>query len=160
MATVKEVITDALEEINHLAAEEPIEPSAGNTAIRYLNDMLTMWDALGVKLGFTKVSTMGDTLTVADGALFGIKKLLAISMAPKFKAEVSATLQTEAAQGWDAILCLTFKIDPVQYPSILPIGQGNCNQHNNINYTFYPPLSEAVYSETGGNIIVESNTEA
>jgi len=145
MATVKEVVTDALEEILVQAAEEPIAAADGETGIRYLNDMLTMWEILGVNLGFTEVENMGDQLTVDPGALFGIKKLLAISLAPKFNAEISPVLYQQAKIGWEAILDLTFEITAIQYPSTLPIGSGNSIGHSsNISSSYYPELNEAI----------------
>lgn len=145
MATVKEVVTDALEEILAQSSEEPIAAADGETGIRYLNDMLTMWELLGVNLGYTTVENMGDHLTVDDGALFGIKKLLAISLAPKFNAEVSPFLMREAKQGWQAIEDLTFKINAVNYPSTLPIGSGNnLAGVNTCVSKYYPELEEAI----------------
>jgi len=146
MATVKEVVTDALEEILAQSSEEPIAAADGQTGIRYLNDMLTMWELLGVNLGFTKVENMGDYITVDDGALFGIKKLLAISLAPKFNAEVSPLLLREAKQGWEAIEDLTFNITAIEYPSTLPIGSGNSLGYgNNRNISqYYPEYEEAI----------------
>jgi hypothetical protein len=155
--TVKEAVTDALEEINYLAAEEPIEPADGQTAIRYLNDMMSMWDALGVSLGYTRVSNMGDTLTIADGALYGVKKLLAISLAPKFRSTISADLREEAKRGWEAILELAISITPSPYPSILPMGSGNyCGPYSGV---YYPDYDEAIYTETAGFIATEEGTE-
>lgn len=145
MATVKEVVTDALEEILAQSSEEPISAADGETGIRYLNDMLTMWELLGVDLGYTVVENMGDYLTVDDGAIFGIKKLLAISLAPKFNAEVSPFLMRDAKLGWEAIEDLTFKINAVNYPSTLPIGSGNSLAGTNTRFSrYYPEVEKAI----------------
>lgn len=158
MPTVKEVITDALEELNYIAAEEPVEAADGNTAMRYLNDMLTMWAAKGINLGYTLVSNLGQEVTVPYGSVYGIKKLLAISLSNKFKITITQTLMDEAEKGWEAILLLTTTINPVQYPSILPRGSGNYRQYVQED-TFYLPLSEAIYNETSGFIATEDSTE-
>ena len=59
-----EVVTDAMEDIVVQADEAPIEQSEGRTAMRALNDMMLAWDALGIALGFTQVSDLGDDITV------------------------------------------------------------------------------------------------
>ena len=78
MATVKEYVTDALEDILEQSAEEPIQAADGQKGLRYLNDMMAMWDAKGINIGYTEVSDLGDEVTVPDGAKAGIKANLAV----------------------------------------------------------------------------------
>ena len=73
MTKVNEIVVDALEDLVVQQDEAPIEAPEANAVIRYLNDMMTMWAALGVDLGYTEVSDLGDNVTVAPGAIFGIK---------------------------------------------------------------------------------------
>lgn len=156
MTTVKEVITDALEDITRLSAEEPIQAVDGQAALRYLNDMMTMWAARDIVLGYTVVSDMGDTVTVAPGAIAGIKAHLSIFLAPKFKLPVSQELFERAKQSWKAILNLVIKSPQRRYPSILPTGSGN--YYPGTYDTFYPEVDDAIYSETGGLIALEIDT--
>ena len=142
MATVKEVVTDALEEILEHQSEAPVEQADGLSVMRTLNDMLFMWDAKGVALGYTKVSNMGEELTVADGAIFGIKKLLAISIAPRFNAEISQALVSDAKDGWKAILSLTQQDMSMSYPTILPLGSGNFIYGTGSRVHFYPEVAK------------------
>lgn len=157
MATAKEVIYDALEEIRFKGAEDPIQKYEAESARRYLNDMMTMWAAKGINLGYTVISNIGETLTVPDGAIFGIKKLLAISISSKLKAEVSQLLYKQAEEGWKAILNLAFSISPLEYPETLPKGSGNyCGIYDE---KYYLPLDAAILGETNGFISVEDDTE-
>lgn len=157
MIKAKEMINDALEEINAKVAGEPLSSEDGESAKRTLNDMMLMWDSLGVSIGYTTVSNMGDTITAPLGAIYGMKKLLAVSLANRFKRPVTQDLMREAKQGWEAILDLAFDIIPMSYPSTLPIGSGNdfggCSPNK-----FYPSIDQAILGELSGYIALESNT--
>jgi len=156
MTTAKEVVTDALEDIFANAAEESIDASDGQAALRYLNDMMFMWDAKGISLGYTRITNLGKELTVPDGAIFGIKRLLSVSLAPKFGGEVSSIILQEAKEGWDAILDLTWEMSSMNYPSDLPVGSGWSN--GTFRAKYYPELDEAILTETSGFISVEDET--
>jgi len=157
MATAKEVITDALEDIGVVSAEEPLESDDGQVTKRGLNDMMTMWAAQGINLGFTIVSDLGDDITVADGALAGVKANLAIFIAPKFKADVTPSLVLKAKNGMDAILNLVVTPIGMEYPDILPKGSGN-TYPGVYSDTFYTERNAEIVTETGGAIALEEDT--
>ena len=140
MATAKEVITDALEDILEQSAEEPVASSDGEAARRYLNDMMFMWEAKGIRLGYTEVNSLGDTVKVPRGSLSGIKANLSVFLAPKFGAEVSASLLQRARAGWKTILSIAQQPIPKEYPDILPKGSGNSYPRANTS-TFYTQTS-------------------
>lgn len=157
--TVKEVVTDALEDILEQSSEEPIEASDMRAGIRYLNDMMFMLDAKGVSLGFTRVSSGGDIVTVADGAIAGMKALLALALAPKFDSTPSQDLRVTARDGLMAMRELSGGIDPVAYPGTLPRGSGNTMYGSTHGWErFYQSVSDPIYSETGGYIALENLT--
>ena len=159
MAKVNEVVVDALEDLVVQADEAPIEPSESRAAIRILNDMMTMWAALGVNLGYTVVSDLGDDVTVPDGALMGIKAHLAINLADKYEVDISPRLQAKADMGWDAILNLAIDTGESAYPGTLPQGSGN-NYPDYRSNTFYEDDQATILEETGGRIALEDDTEA
>jgi len=156
--TVKtsEVVTDALEEIITLADEAPIEPTDARSAIRALNDMMNEWAARGIALGYTNVSDMGDNITVALGAISGIKAHLAIRLAPRFDAIVTADLKQKAREGMKAILALAIDTAESAFPSTLPRGSGNAGLYED---KFYSDGQSEILTETGGNIALEDDTE-
>ncbi len=157
MATVKEVLEDAAGKILHNQSEEPLEQDDGLVFMRGLNDMMTMWAANGVNLGYTVVSSLGQNVTVADGALAGIKAKLAIKVAPQFKAQVSLELLREAKEGYKAILNLVGQVTSRQFPSTLPMGSGNTGRTSR---RFYPSDEDgALATETGGSLALEDDTE-
>ena len=53
--TAQSIITDALQEILVQATEQPIEPSEFQSGIRYLNRMMSQWEANGMDLGYVEV---------------------------------------------------------------------------------------------------------
>lgn len=136
MANANEFVVDALEDIVVQADEAPIEQSEGRAALRVLNDMMAMWAARGVYLGYTNVDNLGDEVTVPDGAVMGVKAHLAIMLADKYEVPVPASLALKASQGWEAILNIAVSTDQSQYPSTLPQGSGNTSP-TYANNTFY-----------------------
>ena len=154
MAKANEYVVDALEDLIVQADEAPIEPSEGRACLRILNDMMAMWDAQGINLGYTDVTDLGDEVTIPDAAKVGVKAHLAIMLAPKYDVPVSASLSQKAKTGWSAILDLIVDTAESAYPSTLPQGSGN----DPIN-TFYPDQQDSILTETGGSIALEEDTE-
>jgi hypothetical protein len=147
-----------MEELQKAAAEQPIEPVAAQAVWRFMNDMLAMWDAMGISLGYTEVNNMADLVTVPDGARMGIKAILAISLAGKFKAEVTPSVLQRAKDGWQAILNLTVHRSQRSYPAILPVGSGNSFPGYQ-RTQFYPNVEDAILTEQNANIGLEIDTE-
>jgi len=158
MTKVNEVVVDALEEIVVQQDEAPITQSEAQAVIRTLNDMMNMWAAKGINLGYTAVTKLNDILTVAPGAILGIKSILAIYMANKYEVPVSADLRQKAKDGWKAILNIAIQTAPVQYPPTLPMGSGNTYPSFS-TLTFYPDYEDLILEETGGAIALETETE-
>lgn len=158
--TVKthEIVIDALETLIVQASEAPIEQSEAAAAIRTMNDMILMWEAKGIYLGYTVVNDMADLVTVPDGAIFGIKANLAIYLAPKYNVEPSVLMLKNAADGYSAIVDISTELGSSQYPSTLPQGSGN-TYPGYLDNTFYPDLQETILTETGGSIALEDGTE-
>ena len=139
MATVAEVIGDALAEIMVAGSEAPLEPSEYQSSIRMMNDYMLSLDADGVKLGYTTVDTLDDVITIAAGAIYGLKKNLAIRMAPQFGVSVSPQLQMDADKGLRVMEKIAHVVPDTAYPNTLPIGSGN---YRNSCSTFFPGVSE------------------
>jgi hypothetical protein len=158
MTTTNEVITDALEDLVVQADEAPIEASEAQAAIRFLNDRMTAWDALGITLGYTIVSNLSDEVTVPAGAIMGIKAQLAIDLAEKYNVDVKAGVVRRASEGLAAILNLSdIGSNSMAYPDTLPRGSGN--QSDLHTDPFYPDEQSTILAETGGSIALESETE-
>ena len=156
MDTAAEVIQDALSEILVQPSEAPIQADEAQTAIRAMNRMMAQFDSQGISLGYTKVTSLGDLVTIPDGALNGLVYNLALRLSPQFDAPVTQALVAAAADGLDAMRRLSVEIIPSSLPPTLPIGSGNegeyCQDH------FYDEDDTAILTETGAFISVEDET--
>jgi len=159
METASEIITDALQELIVQASETSINAEDAQVSIRYLNRMMARLAARGINLGFTKVSNLGDDITVPDGALSGIVTNLAIELANQYSVIVSPGLAARASAGIDAMLDIAFVIIPTQMPDTAPRGSGNTGgQFGRFNSPLYPGIADNIDTENNRNIDLETNT--
>ena len=158
MEKVSTIINDALQELLIQASEAPIEAAEAQTAIRYLNRLMARLDAQGISLGYTIVSNLGDYVTVPYGAIDGIVKNLAISLAKQYGVIVTADLALEAKDALDAMRMLSVYVAPSSYGDTLPIGSGNEGDQLYESH-FYPADATLIANETGGTIATETDTE-
>lgn len=125
METAGDIIKDALQELTALGSEQPAPASDVNDAIRYLNRMVTAWDARGIKLGYTIVKNPSDIVTVPAGALSGIVANLAVELANSYDVPVGGDLADRANTGLNTIRQIGLKIGQQHFSGNLPIGSGN-----------------------------------
>ncbi len=156
--SANDIVRDALEDILVQASEAKIEQSEGNAAIRALNDLMNAWAAEGIELGYTIVSDLADTITIAAGAIRGVKANLALELAPKYNAPITAGLVRKAKEGYNACLDLSVQMAESALPSTLPTGSGN-DYPQYTEDTFYPGEQDTILTETGGAIALEEGTE-
>ena len=153
--TASTVIRDALQELLVQASEQPIQPNEATDAMRYLNRMMFAWEAKGIALGYTVVSSLGDEITVPDGALDGIVLNLAIKIAPGYDIPVSLDLRQNARDAYKSVLKLSITQPLSQHPSTLPVGSGNEGDSFDSQH-FYETDANTLLSETTGTIVQES----
>lgn len=153
------VITDALQLLVVQDAEADIEASEGKSAIRFMNRLMARLAAGGVNLGYTKVTNLGDTVTIADGAMDGLIANLALGLAPMYKAVVTLELRELAKEGLTAMYDLAIEIGDTSKPSTLPIGSGNTGSFSNRNFKFYSEDPDLIATEVNASIAVEDSTE-
>ena len=155
--TAGSIISDALTELVVQASEADLEASEIQTGIRYLNRMMARWDAQGISLGYTKVSSTSSVMTVPDGCLDGIVKNLAVSMAKQFDAVITPDLYESAKDGLKACRQLAVNVTATPYPCTLPVGSGNYDD-NAYSSHFYPCDEDQILSEANRNILLEDDT--
>ena len=155
--TAGTVISDSLQELLVQAVEQPIQPVEASTSIRYLNRMMAAWETRGINLGYTTVTSLGDQVTVPDGALEAIVFALAIKSAPQYDVPVSIDLRQNAKDAFKSVLRLSVTKPNQAYPSTLPIGSGNEGDYYDDYSHFYPGLEKEILSETSGPIVQESS---
>lgn len=158
--TAADIIQDALQDIVVQGSEAPLEASETQAAIRYMNRYMARLSAGGVNLGYTKVSNLGDPITIPDGALDGLRANLSPLLAPMFDVRVSPELMKAARDGERVMYSLGVQLRELAYPSRLPIGSGNENFGFSENQHFYPDRQNEIRTEDGQNIIAESDTSS
>jgi len=151
-----EVINDILLEIVVLGADADMDPSETASTIRYINRFMSMIAAQGIDLGFTKIDSVTDDITIADGAIVGLIKNVAKLIAPQYGAIVTLELQEAAREGLDAMRRLGTTIIASQMPCTLPKGSGNDWGTNDTK--FYPCPEDQILTETNRNILLEDDT--
>lgn len=153
------VIKDILQELLVQASEQSVEAVDSNTAIRYMNRFMAEQDALGISLGYTKITNPDDNVTIADGALSGLIFNVALRLAASYDIPPASTLVESARIGMNAMRKLAVNIKPSRNPSTLPIGAGNEDCSGSFrNSRFFPGNPDAAATENGGVIELESDT--
>jgi len=156
--TAGDLIKDSLTDLVVQASEQPLTSDETSTALRYLNRMMTRLDGVGVKLGYTKVNSLSDTLTVPDGALDGMRSMLALLLAPQFDVPITPELREAYEDGEMALYSLGVTIGEQAYPSRLPYGSGNEGSYALETDHFYPDQQNIIRTEDNQFIQAEDNT--
>lgn len=84
MSTVAQIVRDALLHLGVLDAEEAVEAVDSSDAIRALNLMMSRWEASGLALGWTEVSSPDDDLPAPPEAEEAIGFNLALRLRPRY----------------------------------------------------------------------------
>jgi hypothetical protein len=150
MTTASEVITAALGQTLTRAGDIPLEANETAQGIFQLNNMMASWS---LALGYTKVTSMSDTLTTPDYAIDAMVQNLAVRLAPSFGGMVDADLRENARQSKKDMLRQAVRIGPAKLPSTLPRGTGNTRVFQ--NSAFYQPVVLA--APTDGLLTISSN---
>tara|TARA_R110002020_G_C16317611_1_gene774428 strand:+ start:2180 stop:2659 length:480 start_codon:yes stop_codon:yes gene_type:complete len=156
METAQSVINDSLQAILVQASEQPIEAVDFQTSRRYLNRMMATTPYNG--LGFTQITNPDDLVTIPDGALEGVIFNLAKKMLSTYDMPLTAELNNNARDGLQEIRRITVSVQPTPMPCTLPIGSGNESENTFNNQHFYPCPDNKVLTESGGSILLESDT--
>lgn len=139
MTTALEIIEDAHTDLGVKPSEVDLTDSEKNTGKRYLNRIGVSLAADGIDLGFNKVDSVTETLTIPDWSEDLFISLLAIRLAPSFGIQIDPALAAAAKANMDIVeKRLLNNINP-GFPSTLPVGSGN--QVYNDTY-YFPGLNE------------------
>ena len=150
MTTASEVITAALGQTLTRAGDIPLEANETEQGIFQLNTMMASWN---LALGYTKVSSMSDTITTPDYAIDAMVQNLAVRLAPSFGGMVDGDLRENARQSKKDMLRQVVKIGPAKMPSTLPRGSGNTRSFG--RPMFYEPVVSA--APTTGLLTLSNN---
>lgn len=124
MATANYIVTRALSRLGVKQVETPIEASELDDGVSLLNEMLTNWEPVH-HLGFTKVTSSNDEVSIPSVSELAVIDALAISMAPEYNIPVPPWLAVAAEKSMDNMMIALTHIGDVDMPSTLPLGSGN-----------------------------------
>jgi hypothetical protein len=158
METAQSIINDALQAILVQASEQPIQAVDFQTARKYLNRMMATFDAEGISLGYTVINLPTDLVTIPDGAIEGVIFNLAVRLLPTYDMPLTNELKINARESKAAMRNLAVVILPTSFPCTLPIGSGNEGCNNFGSDHFYPCDEDELLTESGGSILLETNT--
>ena len=134
MSTVLEVIEDSLREINVISEVDSASAEQGKYALRRLNQMMNLWrETMDIDLGWYDQSTTSGTMPTPDWAELAITMGLAITIAPKYGASISAETASvaQSAIGGVQTKLIVEKKKGVDM-SYLPVGSGHYGRGNSI----------------------------
>lgn len=158
MEKAETVIKDILLECLAQNANQPIEGVDSNTCIRYMNRFMDSMAAYGASLGYTRISSSSESVTIESGGMEGLIFNTAIRLCNSYDIPVSQSLFLSAKESKATMFMLARTQDKVQHPSTLPIGSGNEGQQTKGAYRkFYTP-TESIGQEQFGTIQLETDT--
>jgi len=99
MTTVADFVKDTLGLLQIVDTVQPVKPQDMQTAIRFLNRLMTRIEANAISLGWSPVSSPSDTLPLPDEAELGVMYSLALVLAPQWGVSPSAEVMG-GAQGF------------------------------------------------------------
>ena len=113
MATVGQIVEDALNDIEVKSSETSISPNEMATGIRYLNRLMVSFASSGLNLGYSKATSETETFTAPDWAEDMVITHLGIRLAPSFGVTVSTALAITAAEMMKVVRKRLVLLEPV-----------------------------------------------
>lgn len=126
--TAIEMVTDSLRTVNVIDQNQAPEAEMGVAGLRTLNQMMGQWDRDGIRLGWTVVADLADTLPLDFQDERAVKFNLAIELAGEYGIEPLPRVQTVADQTYAALAKahrLTVESSLELLPSPSAYGGGN-----------------------------------
>lgn len=125
MATKRELIYQAFEEIGIAAYEFDASPEQLQAALKRLDRIAAQWDGQGIRVSYNLGGGLDDPSGVPDTAENCFALHLAIAAAPGYGKQVSQDTRNAAAAAWNALYVARREMPRTQLPASLPIGVGN-----------------------------------
>ena len=156
--TARDILIDAFDDINVRIDEETLGSSDAYTGTKAINRIMATLSANGVDLGFTKLTSISDAVTIAEGAMDALVSILALRLWPKYRTGTAPPdIVANARIGVKQMYKLGVTIGVTEYPSTLPRGSGNTASGWN-DRKFYDDLSDTILAENSGAISLEDST--
>ena len=135
MTTNREVVTDALREINVLDADETASPEDASLALREMNRMMALLAGDGVDLGFPPQDSLADDFPLDATAEAQVVPLLSLRLLKHFpsgRPSPSLLSDAEAAKSQLMRAAVLANMEEADM-SNLPGGEGKCYRGDILN---------------------------
>lgn len=123
MTEVADIVKDALVLIQVQNPVQPVKPQDMAAGIRALNRMCGRWEADGTSLGWSNVSSPGDTLPAPEEAEEAIVYNLAVRLAPRYGVEPMSTVGGPAISFYQDLLRDQAVATPMQAIVAVPLAE-------------------------------------
>jgi len=138
MAEALHIIERAFLKIGVKAAETPLTASEIEDGLDTLNDLLSEWNNDGTLKGAVPLANVNDDLDLPRFALGALKANLAMRIAPEYDRVVLPGLLMEATDTLSNLIKSSIDLRTINFPSTLPIGDGNQGQSDNSLIDYFP----------------------
>ena len=123
MAQVQTIVNRALRLLGMLDANESPEAVDTQTAIEALNALMVRWEADGVALGWSAVSSGSETLPAPPEAEMPIAYNLAVVLRPEYGVQIAPDVIAMARDGLGRLLADVHSVDYSRLTLDLPEGE-------------------------------------
>ena len=154
----RQFVQAALEEIGLAAHVFDASPEELESGMRSLDAMIGMWNARGIRLGYSipnnpQDGSLDQVTGVPDSANEAVIKGLAVRLAPSYGKQLSRDTKVLAKQGFDTLVLLSGVTSPPekQMPSTMPKGAGRKTYQTDGN-PFFPIPSDPVDAGSAGEL--------
>lgn len=113
MSTGTQIITRAYRMIGVKSASTPLSATEIADGLEALNAMLVRWEADGLAMGFSSLSSAGSTIGIPAEAEEGVCANLAVTLAPEFGVTPAPKIVEMADSGLRALQRDVLKPEPV-----------------------------------------------
>lgn len=153
--TKKQLIAEALGELQIQGHEFDISPEEEQTALRRMDAMLATWDSKGVRIGYVFPSSPDDAdvdadAGIPDGAAEAVIANLAIRLAPGYGKQIQAETRRVASEGYASLMSAAAMPRQQQMPSSLPQGAGRRTYFTHPGPFFCGPDKDPLRIAQGG----------
>lgn len=126
----RQFVEAAFEEIGLAAYAFDLQPDQLESAVRRLDAMMALWNGKGIRLGYPlpgspQNSDLDAESEVPDSANQAIITNLAVILAPSYGKQVMPETKVAGKLAYDVLLSRAVMPNQKQFPSTLPLGQGN-----------------------------------
>lgn len=125
MATKRQVIAQALEEIGLAEYEFDASPEELASFLRRLDRLMAQWDGQTIRTGYNLAGDIDSESGLPDTVVNCAALHLGMAMAPSFGKAISPDTRIAAGLAHNTMLTQLHRFPQVPYPDRLPVGTGN-----------------------------------